>query len=233
MAKVKSFIGSTKTYVNQSRYTQVGTVVFVFLLLSVGGYFGLSWRRASRQQEAQKAFIDSFGSYGKARSLEFRLDVQPHKEELWDQVDMDFQAAYDQNKSSSLAPYFAMFRAQALIEKGDIEAGLELMRSVQKDFGSDSPFNSLYKVTAALVQLDNVKTATEGLAALKTLSEDKTNQFADMALYYLGEYYSSQGDLQQAQTVWDKIINGEPKKLPDYIIPSPWASLAKMRRGNA
>ncbi|HJM68456.1 MAG TPA: tetratricopeptide repeat protein [Candidatus Babeliales bacterium] len=233
MAKVKSFIDSSKSYVNQNKYTQVGTVVFVFLLLSVGGYFGFSWHRANRQLDAQKAFMDSFSSYGKARSLEFRPDAQAHKEELWDQVDMDFQAAYDQNKSSSLAPYFVMFRAQAMIEKGEVEAGLELMRSVQKDFGSNSPFSSLYKVTAALVELDNAKTATQGLASLKALSEDKANQFADMALYYLGEYYSSQGELQKAQVVWDKIINSEPKKLPEYIIPSPWASLAKMRRGDA
>jgi predicted negative regulator of RcsB-dependent stress response len=231
MTNANSFVGSARDYVNQSRYTQLSAVLLFVVGLSCIGYYSYSWRSAAKQRESERALFYSFEGYRKARSLEFRPDAQDHLEELWDQVDMDFQNAYDQNKSSSLAPYFIMFKAQALVSQGEVVKGLELMRTVIKDTKNVS-FQYLYKTTAALVELDNAKTEKEGLTNLQTLSTDKNNPFTDMALYYLGEFYAAQGDIQKAQAAWDTIIKAEPVKLPDYLTPSPWIALAKMRRGD-
>lgn len=229
MTTVKQASRNTSNSVLANKTTQLTAGVVIVALIGFGTYFGLTWRNSQKQQEAQRAFMDSFDSYKKATQLTYDERASEHGEELWDQVDQDFKAANDQFGGTTLSPYYTMFRAQAMVAKGQLKEGLALMSDVIKAVGNNPSYKYLYETTKALIQLDSTATQSEGLNSLVKLSEEKANPIRDMAYYYLGEYYTSTNEKEKAQQAWKAGSALEKKGGASYELPSPWAAYSTMK----
>jgi len=132
----------------------------------------------------------------------------------------------EQHKSSALAPYFLVFYADALFKDGQKEEALEKLDRAVQTLPKGSPLLSLYKTKQALIHLDDSWTQEAGLQELKALADDEGNSNRDMALYYLGLYYWTQDKVNDAQMIWQQLVDAFKH---EKFGASPWAARAKTK----
>lgn len=142
-----------------------------------------------------------------------------------DNVIKQFQEGYEQNSSSNVAAYFLGYQVDLLIQQNKKDEARIVLDNTITQLCS-SPLVPLYKMKRALIKLDNADETTkkEGKAELEALAYDKTNQFKDSALFYLGQYYWFINDIDSARKVWQTLIDEQPKAT---LFVSPWVDLAK------
>lgn len=186
-------------------------------LIIVGGVWGYKYYTNKREAGAQIAFAENIQIYHEA--LQGKSDVWPH-------VEMKCETDYERYKSSSLAPYFLVLKADALVHQGKIVEACGILDTVIVSLPKDSPVLALYKTKRALMKIDTPETAkqTEGLEELRQLGADKTNLNNDVAQYYLGLYYWSHDDLTKALDIWKELVASQAA---EKLAASPWASLAQ------
>ncbi len=192
------------------------TIALTVIVAALAGYWGYRWWQHKREAAAQKALSECLYAYQEA--------LQGKGESTWGNVASLCNVGYDQNSFSTLAPYFEMFNAAALLKKGDRENAIRTMEAAINDLSDHSPFLNLYKTKLALVKLDDEMSAQEGLQMIKALAENKNNENRDMALYYLGLYYWTQRNTQDAKVQWKTLVE-EFKHAK--IGASPWMAEAR------
>lgn len=204
-------------------YTTVGLVVF---LIGWGGYKLYTKHTYAVQAKAQLQFSEALEVYNKALAMEL-LGI--HKGENtfteWDDAELAFRIGYEQNKNSGIAPFFLAYQAQSLAHQGDYAKALSILDEAQKRFAKDVNWSYLFKITRSLMLFNSDQHSA--LESLRLLAYDEKNPLNDMALYYLGEYYYAQQDLEQAKKVFNDVVVKDTKNVLD--IQSPWVELAKNR----
>jgi len=216
---IEPYIKDTRTSIQSYRYGRETTVLLAIVLLAFAGFWGYRWWHRQRESAAQKSFSECLYAYQEASQ---------GKDESWSNVAMLFNLGYEQHQSSSLAPYFLVFHADALLKQGKREDALSKLDEAIKKLPADSPVLSLYKTKLALVQLDDEDKAVSeaGCVALKALAENKENEDRDMALYYIGLYYWTQNNIKEAQAIWQQLVDAFKH---EKIGASPWAILARTK----
>lgn len=186
-------------------------------LIVVGGVWGYRYYTNKREAGAQIAFAENIQIYHEA--LQGRADVWPH-------VEMKCATDYEHFKNSSLAPYFLVLKADALVHQGKIVDACGILDTVIASLPKGSPVLSLYQTKRALVKIDMPEAAkqNEGLDELRQLGADKTNTNNDVAQYYLGLYYWSHDDLTKALDIWKELVASQAA---EKLAASPWATLAQ------
>jgi predicted negative regulator of RcsB-dependent stress response len=186
-------------------------------LIIVGGVWGYKYYNNKREAGAQIAFAENVQIYHEA--LQGKADVWPH-------VEMKCGSDYERYKSSSLAPYFLIIKADALAHQAKIVEACKILDTAIALLPKDSPVLALYKTKRALMKIDMPDNAkqTEGLEELRQLGADKTNLNNDVAQYYLGLYYWSHDDLTKSLEVWKELVTSQAA---EKLASSPWASLAR------
>src|SRR5437868_10788485 len=81
-------------------------VLCVVLALGAGSFGAYKWVVASREQRAQKFFAECVEEYNR---------VIAQQSGAWEEVEKAFAAGYEKHGSSSIAPYFLAFQADALV----------------------------------------------------------------------------------------------------------------------
>lgn len=208
------------------KYAKELAFACVIIALCVGGYYGYRWYNKNQEQAAHQLF---------ARNVEeFEREVEEGKAEGWQNVETLFQLGYDQHSKSSLAPYFLIYKAEAMIRQN--KDATKVLEDALNQMPNNSPIKSLYGTKLALMLLDT-KTDTQeaedarnkGIDMLKNIAADTSSTGNDVASYYLGLYYWNNNDMNQAKEVWGKLI--DTQKDVQKLGQSPWALLAQEKLG--
>lgn len=188
----------------------------IFVIVLGGGLWWYNFYTMNREMAAQRTFEHCLQEYQSA----LRNDA------LWPQVEMEFSLGYDQYAHTRLAPYFLVFKVDALLKQNKKEEAYVLMDSVLPLL-SGSPLSVFYKTKVALMLLDmsDQDHVKKGLSLLEELAYDDAHSNSDVALYYLGSYYLAHNQIDNACRVWQKLVDQYPTT--GTLTSSPWASLAR------
>lgn len=185
--------------------------------LIAAGWFGYRWYSDRYEQAAYKDLAESIDGYHKAL-------VSSQEGDRWTDVERAFTVGAERHQKSRLYPYFLAYKADALIHQGKQQEALAAMKSLTQQLPLDNPLYYLYKVKYALIKLDATDTATqqEGRQELIQFGQDVKNPVRDMALYQAGLDAWYKGNKEQAQKLWDIILNRSTKE-------SHWYQLAQAK----
>lgn len=211
----------------QQRNNRIALAVLIFAIIGAGGYYAYQWHNNNIQKLAQKAFSESLEVYNQAMSLAFAKDAsEKDSMNLWAEAEIAFKTGYSQNKSSTLAPFFLVYEAQALLRQNKLDQAYEVLSEGLKKIPGNLPFSFLYQTTQALMEIDRQDTQ-KGIDRLDKLSKDKNNPLRDMAVFYLGEYYLSINEIAKARLQFES-LDLTNKDVIDKS-DSPWVNLAKSK----
>jgi tetratricopeptide (TPR) repeat protein len=165
----------------------------------------------------EKEVVDDFNFLNKK---EFTGDSQK-----WEKVNTVFKTGYEAHKSSGVAPFFLVYRAEALVKLNNLPEAIEVMRAALSRMPNHK-VKSYYNVKLALMLVD-VRSAVaveEGVKILKEIARDDKNIAHDMALYFLGEYFWYEKKFNEAKNYWNQLLLAYEKQ-DKY--QSPWVEPAK------
>jgi len=214
---LKPYLKDMTSSMTSFKYSREVTIVLTIAVAGLAGWWGYKWWNQQREAVAQKSFSACLQSYQEALQ---------GKDESWSNAAMLLGIGCEQHKSSALAPYFLVFYADALFKDGQKEEALEKLDRAVQTLPKGSPLLSLYKTKQALIHLDDSWTQEAGLQELKALADDEENGNRDMALYYLGLYYWTQDKLNDAQMIWQQLVDAFKH---EKFGVSPWAARAKTK----
>lgn len=190
------------------------------VLLIGGTYTGYKYYYKGIQRVAQRDFSQAMQTYNEA------IGGQAKKENIWTEVEFAFKTGYQQNKSSTLAPFFLAYQSEALLKLNNKEEAYKVL--TQAVDSMKSPFSYFYQVKQALMEID-MNQLDKGVKHLESLANDIHNQFADLANFYLAEYYWSQNDISNAQKHFALVAQASSENKESR---APWvqASLEKLEQ---
>jgi len=183
------------------------------VIVLAAGFISYRWYAVHREKAAQKIFAECLDQQERAESGDGAI--------TWAMVVDMWKSGYEQHKNSNLAPYFLAYAADASVKDGKVQEALQLFQSACAQMSRTSPLYSLYSVKLALME-GAINDNKQGMIEqLQRLADDTANKQRDQALYYLGLYYWTVNDLNNAAEVWQQLI--EFSRQSDS--PSPWAQL--------
>lgn len=194
------------------KYTPYAMAVVLLIGMGILGWWGYRFYLDRIEQAAFKDLAENIEAFNKF------IAMSPDKQQNAGGVDRleDLERAIDtgvkRHSSSKLIPFFYLYKADALIQKGDFVGAVGALENALNKLEKSDPFYYLFLTKKALVQVDHESTNAEGLKALNDLGLDKDNPFAPMASYYLGlHYYHLGGDkkatIDQAKAIWQSALD--------------------------
>lgn len=202
-----------KSYLD-SKKVRRALIVLVIVGVGCGGFYVNRYFKNSRQQEAIAAFNEAMQTYMTALVTDLDFSKKGEKA-AWDEVELAFQTAYDQNQKSEFAPFFLIYKAQALAGQQNYQQAADLVGQALAGLSASSPFYDLYAIMQASLLIDAGNPA--GVEQLKKLASDTSSDYIAMAQYYLAQYYLAQNEQEQAQALLSSLATQD----------SSWANLAK------
>ena len=191
------------------------------LLLGTGIYFGYRWYTVSREQQAQKIFSEYMQDYGLAHKANNAAE--------WQRIEALFAYGYSTYRSSNIAPYFLAMQADVQLKQGKHNEALATLNSLISALPSSSSMAPVFKTKHALISLDSKDETirNSGLQELVAVARDTHYGYNDMALFYLGRYYWSQNNVDEAKKIWQELVD---MRLSDQTAaPSPWVQEAQQK----
>jgi predicted negative regulator of RcsB-dependent stress response len=198
-------------------YAQYALIAFGASVIITGLFFGYRWYVVYREREAQAVLADYI----------YKAQTTPNASLA--AMEQLFQEGAQKESSSHLEPYFLVFQANTLVKEGKLDEAIGIMEKAISHMSKDNVLLSLFEVKRALMQMDSTIAETQqaGLTKLTELAHNTANQYADMALYFLGHYYWSVNNLEEAKKIWQELIELQSKE--QMGAPSPWVQLAHMK----
>ncbi len=147
------------------------------------------------------------------------------KQDMWSEVVLMNELGLNQASGSSLQPYFYVMQAQALAHQKKFDEAVEMLEQADAALGAHLPYKAYYALTKSLIQLDAPDMKEQGFNALQQLAHDDDYMFQDAALYYLGNYYWVDNNLDKAKGTWQRLIDGSQTAFRD----SPWVAMAEKK----
>ncbi len=191
------------------------------LIVGAGIYFGYRWYAVSREQQAQKVFSEYIQDYGLAHKANNPAE--------WQRVEALFAYGHNAYRSTNIAPYFLAMQADVQLKQGKHDEALATLHTLIADLPSSSPMAPLFKTKHALIALDNKDEAIRntGLQELVAVARDTQYGYNDMALFYLGRYYWSQNNIDEAKKIWQELV--DMRVSDQTAAPSPWVQEAQQK----
>lgn len=200
-------------YLKSKRVRQV-LIVGLIISVGTGGYYINRYFANRRQQNAILAFNEAMQTYITALIADFDW-VKKGDKAPWDEVELAYHTAYEQNSSAKFAPFFLIYEAQALAAGQKYAEAAKLVGDALALLSTSSPFYHLYAIMQAVLLIDAGNDA--GVLQLKNLANDTQNSYSDMAQYYLAQYYLSQDQAGIAADLFKKLATQK----------SSWGDLAQ------
>ena len=202
----------------QSRILKPLLFILCVILLAGGAFFGYRMYQVSQEQEAHKYFSEYLESFQTAQTT--------NSADEWERMVSLFDRGYQQHKARTIAPLFLVLKSDAQLQLGHFDGSIA---TLQEALNMLSPQSHLYPLLAtklALMQLDakDESIANAGLEKLIALARTENNSLKDMALFYLGRYYWSKDNIEEARAAWQELKDSE---LAQKAYPSPWVSQAE------
>lgn len=208
---------SNQIYSLYTKYTRAITIFVSCAIFALVGWYGYRWYKTKLEYTAQRDFSESAQDF-------YKLFASQKSAKAWNDVEQGLAFRAEQNKNSTLAPYFLVYQADALLQEGKSAEALALLNRAITQLEKTSPIYYLYRIKRALIKLDAEQEAIrmEGVAELDVLSQDKDNQYQDMAGYYRGYYAWNTGNKNEAKQIWSQLSRFAAQG-------SPWAQLALVK----
>lgn len=211
--------------VRKNPLTLVGLVGIGLFIAVTGGVTLYRWHINRQQRLAQLAFSESLEVYHQAWAVDLTPELEAEKLGLWEEVELAFKSAHEQNGSSTFGPFYVAFEAQAMAHQGKIQEAVDLLDKAMRALTKYPQFYYLFKTTQALILFED-KDQQKAIDALKAVAMDEKNPMAAMAYFYLGEYYLYQQDQAHAKEAFNKAITTQGN---DVRFASPWMALAQAK----
>lgn len=213
-------------------YWRQALAIILLSFCATGGFVGWRSYRLVCEERAHKAYLDvvrlvnaDVKSDGKGDGSSF-LSEQDKNEAIISLSDLFLS----QHGSTSFAPTVLAFSSRSLAGLGRKNDARVKMHEAEKACSS-SDLRHVYALSAALMDIDAEDAAVkeQGLASLKSLSKNTTSAVCDAALFYLGEYFWSQQNYQEARLWWAQLVSIADKKQTEFgtEITSVWVGAAR------
>lgn len=225
---VVGWFGDTVRATKKRKYVVCAGAGLLTLLLIFGVWKGKNWYVAHREGKAQLAFSDALDSYQAA--LYYAVAKPEDKDAVADHIKdalVDFTSVIQKHSGSALSNYVQAFIADLYTLNGEHDRALETLEKALTHMSNNSPLYGVYKTKAALLLFDNGREA-EGIAALQALMIDQKNKQSDDAAYYLGSYYWSKQQYQEAAQAWGR-FKQETIETQERDSVSPWAMVVQQK----
>ena len=206
------YLGEAASYL-ESKKIRRALIVCVIIGVGAGGFYINRYVQQQRQQNAIAAFNEAMQTYVTALVSEMDANGKDVKSS-WDEVELAFQLAYEQNRSAAFAPYFLIYSAQALAAQNKYIEAAKMVGDALNQLAKDSPFYDLYSIMQANLLIDGGDQA--GFEQLKRLANESKN-YQDAAKYYLAQYYLAHNQVDLAQELFEQLAMGQ----------SSWSQAAK------
>ncbi|MBN1549490.1 hypothetical protein JW872_02410 [Candidatus Babeliales bacterium] len=197
------------------------------VILGLGGSYWYRSMVSARELKAHKAFTECYEVYEQAALAQYAEKDDKKAEQLWEEAELAFRTGYQQNTRSYLGPYFLAFESETLARRGLLDKAIESLDEFLSKISSSSKLYGPYAVKRALMKMDSPDVAVKqaGLDELQDESRNVQNMHRDVALYFLGQYYTSIGESDKARGAWDEIA--DIGSAQDKTTQSPWMQLVK------
>lgn len=202
-----------------TRYKKELGIAVAVVCLAAGAWYVYHRYTLAQEYKAQTILAECLAEYTKA------LHNHP---ENWPQVEQTLQQGYERSRSSSLAPFFLAFKAEALEHQNKFAEALNVMDAMINQLPASAPLKPLYVLKYTLMKIDGADQAvsTAGIGELESIANDASNPVHDNALYYLGMYYLNQKDLENAKKTFQRLVD-EFKDTTKTV--SVWSQLAQIK----
>ena len=192
----------------------VGLTVSAVIVIGIGGY---TFYKKQKESAAYSTFYDCM--------QEYQLAIK--NSSLWTQVEMQCSLGYEQHSNTNVAPYFLVMKSDALLRQEKREEALTVLDNALQLLPEMSPLLMLYQTKRGLLALDmnDPTLQKKALVELDQFAHDAKNSNRDLALYYVGLYYWSHDNLDDARRIWQELITQFPEETG--LAVSPWAQAAK------
>lgn len=190
------------------RYLLYGLVICAVAGVS---FVGRGWYIASRERAAEKDLSLYITQYYNAMNAQ---------QARWEQVASLFEVGYSQHSRSYLAPDFLMYQSEALLQQGALDSALKIMKKVLEITPESAPFYQLFRMKYNLVVLDvpDHPDRDLALAALYEIGSDKTNNFFEIALFYLARYHFVHHNINDARALWQELCAAAVDENPSPFV---------------
>jgi hypothetical protein len=179
------------------------------------------WHRVGRERDAQREFASCLKEYTNTLTRQ-----KGHQN--WNMIVGLFELGAQKYSNTSLAPFFTVYQADALIKSDKLSEAATAMDRAVSLMSTDNPFYFVYALKAALINLDVAQESSLPVDKIEkdiiALAENKNNKQRDEALYYLSSYYISKGDNARAKEVLQEL---SAMTSDDPHQKSPWVELAQ------
>lgn len=132
-------------------------------------------------------------------------DSKNSKVDQWIELEAAAKAGILQAGQTGYTAYFLMYQAQALKNQDKLSEAQALVKQALDQLSSSSPVYALYTVAYALTLVDS-KQATMALELLKKIADNAKADNRDLVLFYLGEIYNREGQVDLAKTAYQLLI---------------------------
>lgn len=181
------------------------------LILGSGGMVFYRWHATSLAQQAHKTLIETLQVFEAPIQ---KVTDKPSEQaqfhsatEKWTQIASLCADAHDRFKRTTLAPFFLVYQAEALLNLKKHDEALPLLQQAQAQMRSQ-PLKDFMNVKVALVGMDCSAQALqqEGFLQLKRLAENADHTAHEFALYNLGLYFWNNKEFAQAKNYWQQML---------------------------
>jgi len=194
----------------QSIFDKYAPYLLGTLLLIGGGMLGFWGYRLYLDKIEQAAFKDlaeSIEAFNAFVALNPEKQVASGGTQKLDDLEQAFIVGAQKYDKSKLIPFFYLYKADSLIQKGDFNAALVALESAIDKIEKNNPFYYLLLSKKALLQADNDASREQGIKELNELAMDANNPFAPMSGYYLGLHYYHAGNVAKAKDIWKDALD--------------------------
>lgn len=186
------------------------------LILSSGAlaWFGYSWYKSNRLEEAYQALTESIEEIDKAKTTTGQI--------TWEEVIASLDEGAKRYSDTKLYPYFLVYKSEVLKNLNKDKESKDALEEAIKAMGSGSKLSGLYAIKEAFNKLNSDKKELnqEGFNLLEKLSKSKDGNTRQVALYYLGYYNYLNGNFSKAKDYWLELNK-------TGIKDTPWDALIK------
>ncbi len=214
-----------------------GSISAILTLLFFGGAVGFGVFKVKQyyversEKAAQTVFSEAFDEYTKVTNEYFSgKQVESAINQQWEDVKVSLAYIDKKHGNTVYAAAAYALQAQVLMQQKQYEQALEAMQKALSLVSRLSPLFYLYSMELALMRID-AGNKEDGLRDLKELANDPKNQFSDNARFYVGYYYWSLQDIENAKKEWASFVRDskteEDSEAEKYS--SPWALFVRSK----
>ena len=213
---------------SSQKYAQEVIIGFGIFAGLVVGYVGYGMHTKKREQQAFGALVEVIDSFEKAeREKQYDKQKEEQSQNVWQDTELLIDALYKQNENSYLAPYFLIFKSQVMLEQGaSVDEALKILETGLEKISNKSPFYDMYNLKRVLMSFDSAdeQVRKNALQDLIVITQDEKGYSFEEASYMLGLYYMSQGNIEGARDLFERLLKFSDKKA---LLQSAWIKLAE------